>query len=238
MKKHLIGVTALCLVAVFLLMSCTPGTQNTNRNQAQNQNQNQGGPQQASGEFQDAASSDNPSDDDICKETDIKKRAEALDKKLKYKIESNKGKLWDQLNGVEINGKKYNPSFAFKFYPYPDETNPKYVYLVIAGTVHERKPFEDLAEYAEDFVRNRCADQVFFVGELPEKGAELNLVDGDPFQWSGCEYPLQLCTDGECKLTCMRKFTGRPEPSADSDAARTAESSNKQSNAANNGTNK
>jgi len=236
MSKQFISVVALCVVVALVLMSCTPGPQNTNQNQSQNQNQGQ---RAATAETQDATSSDNPSDDDICKETDIKKRIEALDKKLKYKIESNKGKLWDQLNGVEIQGKKSPPSFAFKFYPYPaNAEKPTYVYLVIAGTVHERKPFEDLAEYAEDFVRNHCADQVFFVGALPREGEEMNLVDGEPFQWSACEYPLQLCTDGECKLTCVKTFKGRAEPAAGSDAAKTAESSNKQTTAANNGTNK
>ena len=212
MKKHLsvYGTLVLCFVAGLWLLSCASDKQPTNQNTNTAQNR-----ALASDEFQDAASAEPPTDESICKITDIKARIPELRKKLKAKIEGPKGRLWDQLNGVEIEGKRYDPSFAFEFYPFPDETSPTLVYLLIAGRVHERKPFEDLVEYAEDFVRKGCADQVFFVGKLPGAGEPLDFRTLDVFQWSGCEYPLQMCTDGECRTTCL-KTLGPTDEAAES----------------------
>lgn len=212
MKKQLVGITvpALCLVVGFLILSCAPATQNTNQNQ--NQNANLGQVQKSS----DAAATDDlPSDPDICKMSNIGDRIEKLRAKLKKKIEGNngKGKLKDQLEGVDLDGTHYPPSFTYEFYPYPFVGAPKYVYLFIAGSVHGRQPFQDLAEFAEDFVQKGCTDQVFFVGRLPREGEDLSFRDLGPFEWSGCEYPLLLCTDGECRNPCARKFGFDAEPS-------------------------
>ena len=237
MLKRLIFVLALCLSAASALTSCTSGTQNTNQNQGQNQNQNRS---QGLEEDQDAASTNPPTDESICKITNIGDRIVELRKKLKSKIQGPKGKLWDQLNGVEINGKQYPPSFAFEFYPYPETGNPKYVYLLIAGTVHEKKPFEDLAEYAEDFVQKGCADQVFFVGRLPRAGEALDVSMLDIFEWSGCEYPLQLCTDGECRNPCVKHFGSKVQSTLNSseNANTKSDSAANTNTSASNGTNK
>ncbi|PYS86395.1 MAG: hypothetical protein DMF62_15995 [Acidobacteria bacterium] len=210
MNKRLLGTTvlAVCIVTGFLIMSCAPATQNTNQNQSQNQNLT---PDRKGSDA--AATDDLPSDPDICKMSDIGDRITNLRAKLKEKIKGNngKGKLKDQLEGIDLNGKHYPPSFTYEFYPYP-ETAPKYVYLFIAGSVHGRQPFQDLAEFAEDFVQKGCTNQVFFVGRLPRSGEELSLRDLGPFEWSGCEYPMLACADGECKNPCDRKFGFDIEP--------------------------
>ena len=205
MKKELVGITLLTfgLVAGFLILSCGPVPQNTNQNQSQNQSLSQG----QKGDDA-AATEDLPSDPDICKIANVGDRIEKLRAKLKKKIQGNNGKfkLADQFQGMDLDGKHYPPSFTYEFYPYPFVGTPTYVYLFIAGSVHGREPFQDLAEFAEDFVQKGCTDQVFFVGSLPRAGEELNFRDLGPFEWSGCEYPLLLCTDGECRNPCARKF--------------------------------
>jgi hypothetical protein len=104
--------------------------------------------------LEDPAIADLPSDPDICKMSDIGDRITNLRKKLKAKIEGNngKGKLKDQflesttMVSITLRALAMNSIHTLR-------RSRRMCICSIAGSVHGRQPFQDLAEFAEDFVQ-------------------------------------------------------------------------------------
>jgi hypothetical protein len=197
MRKQAITILLLmvALTIIFLIMSCGRADQNQN---TANSNQ-----------------TPTPITRDPCDATDVDQLEASLREAINKEIKDVND--LKNHNGTDHNADPKKPYLKYELLKVTSVANsnsnatpnpnpyPFSVYVFFEGRISGKDVMVDVAKSVEKHVKKKCAFRVFFVkgGTLPltqQQKSSPNTIEG--FEWSGCDYPMIACPDGECRSSC------------------------------------